>query len=94
MMNNAIKYAIGSTILAGSIAISAPVMATAVDDPGPCPTGTYEVVLPGSDFEDGVWITAEGIVYGVAAEEDECWAPTEKVHTHAGYVIDRLTAGR
>ncbi len=29
----------------------------------------------GADYHDDTWFTAEGVAFGTADEEDECWMP-------------------
>jgi hypothetical protein len=61
----------------GAVALGLALLAPAgvpVDDPGPCPAGTYEWLPAGADYQDDTWFV-DGVAFGHAAEEDECWTP-------------------
>jgi hypothetical protein len=67
-----------TTIAAGLLAF-APTPAQAVDD-GPCPNGTISVESLGSDYSGGEWsLVADGTVFGLSDEEDECITPLPTV---------------
>jgi hypothetical protein len=76
MMNNAIKLAATAAVLTiGFTAGTA--QADAVDD-GPCPLGSFAEIPAGSDYENNFWFDADGVLFGFAFEEDECWTSASK----------------
>lgn len=48
----------------------------AVDDPGPCPAGSFAWLPDGASYDGptGVW-SVDGVIFGFSAEEDQCWKP-------------------